>query len=112
MSVHPRWMALLCGAVAALGYPPLGFWPVGIAGVAGLLWLLIGATGWRDAAMRGWLFGLAHFTLTNNWIATAFTHQAEMPAAMGWVAVPLVSVYLAIYPALAAGATRALIRKP
>lgn len=112
MSAYPRWVALVCGAVAALAYPPLGLWPVGVVGVAGLLWLVRDARGWREAAARGWLFGVAHFTLTNNWIATAFTHQAEMPAAMGWVAVPLVSAYLAIYPALAAGATRALVRKP
>ncbi|MCH2488484.1 MAG: apolipoprotein N-acyltransferase, partial [Erythrobacter sp.] len=56
---------------------------------------------WREALLRGWLFGLAHFTLTNNWIATAFTYQAEMPAILGWAAVPLLSVYLAVYPALA-----------
>lgn len=111
-SEHPRWTALLCGVLAALGYPPLGLWPVGIAGVAGLVWLLLGAQGWREATMRGWLFGVAHFSLTNNWIATAFTHQAEMPAALGWVAVPLLSLYLAIYPALAAGVAKALARRP
>jgi len=112
MSANPRWTALACGAVAALGYPPLGLWPIGLAGVAGLLWLMLAASGWREAAMRGWLFGVAHFSLTNNWIATAFTHQAEMPAALGWVAVPLLSLYLALYPALAAGVVRALVRRP
>ena len=112
MSANPRWTALACGAVAALGYPPLGLRPIGLAGVAGLLWLMLAASGWREAAMRGWLFGVAHFSLTNNWIATAFTHQAEMPAALGWVAVPLLSLYLALYPALAAGAARALVRRP
>jgi apolipoprotein N-acyltransferase len=39
-----------------------------------------------------------------NWIATAFTYQAAMPAWLGWVAVVLLSIYLAVYPALAAGA--------
>ena len=38
-----------------------------------------------------------------NWIATAFTYQAAMPAWLGWVAVVLLSLYLAVYPALAAG---------
>ncbi|TMM46628.1 apolipoprotein N-acyltransferase [Qipengyuania marisflavi] len=57
---------------------------------------------WRSAFLRGWLFGLAHFTLTDNWIATAFTYQAEMPAILGWAAVPLLSLYLAIFPAIAA----------
>ena len=38
-----------------------------------------------------------------NWIATAFTFQAAMPAWLGWIAVVLLSLYLAVFPALAAG---------
>jgi apolipoprotein N-acyltransferase len=38
-----------------------------------------------------------------NWIATAFTFQSNMPAWLGWVAVVLLSFYLALFPALAAG---------
>ena len=34
---------------------------------------------------------------------TAFTYQSNMPAWLGWVAVVLLSLYLAIYPALATG---------
>src|SRR5690606_30316265 len=69
--------------------------------------LLAEAPDAKRAAWLGWLFGFAHFTFGNNWIATAFTHQAEMPAVLGWVAVPLLSLYLAIYPALAALGARA-----
>ena len=35
----------------------------------------------------GWAFGVGHFTIGLNWIATAFTYQAAMPAWLGWVAV-------------------------
>jgi len=38
-----------------------------------------------------------------NWIATAFTFQSNMPAWLGWIAVVLLSLYLAVYPALATG---------
>ncbi len=38
-----------------------------------------------------------------NWIATAFTYQAAMPAWLGWIAVVLLSFYLAVYPAMATG---------
>jgi apolipoprotein N-acyltransferase len=38
-----------------------------------------------------------------NWIATAFTFQSNMPAWLGWVAVVLLSLYLAVYPAMAVG---------
>ena len=51
----------------------------------------------------GWAFGFGQFVVGLNWIATAFTYQAAMPAWLGWVAVVLLSVYLALYPALATG---------
>ena len=57
---------------------------------------------WR-ALLIGWAFGLGQFVVGLNWIATAFTFQAAMPAWLGWVAVVLLSLYLAVYPALATG---------
>ncbi len=105
-AAHPRLGALGCGLVAALGFPPLGLWPFALIGMAGLAALLVRTSGWRQAAMIGWLFGVAHFTFANNWIATAFTYQASMPAALGWVAVPLLALYLAVYPAIGAAIAR------
>ena len=101
-AAHPRLSALGCGLVAALGFPPLGLWPFTLIGVAGLAALLVRTSGWKQAAWIGWLFGVAHFTFANNWIATAFTYQANMPAALGWAAVPLLALYLAVYPAIGA----------
>ena len=101
-AAHPRLSALGCGLVAALGFPPLGLWPFTLIGVAGLAALLARTNGWKQAAWIGWLFGVAHFTFANNWIATAFTYQANMPAALGWAAVPLLALYLAVYPAIGA----------
>ena len=108
IGAHPRWLALVCGVVAATGFPPLALWPAALAAIGIFGWTVFTAPGWREAGIRGWLFGLAHFTLANNWIATAFTYQAEMPASLGWAAVPLLSVYLAVYPALAAILARVL----
>src|SRR3546814_21062268 len=56
--------------------------------------------GWRAAGV-GWAFGVGHFAIGLNWIATAFTYQAAMPAWLGWIAVVLLALYLAFYPALA-----------
>jgi len=110
LAAHPRFAALGFGLLAATGFQPLQLWPLAMAGLAGLIWIGRSAGNWREALLRGWLFGLAHFTLTNNWIATAFTYQAEMPAILGWAAVPLLSVYLAVYPALAVLAAHLLAR--
>ena len=108
LAAYPRLCALALGALAATGFQPLGLWPVTLAAMAGFAALIGAARTSGQAALLGWLFGLAHFTVGNNWIATAFTHQAQMPAVLGWIAVPLLAVYLAMYPALAAFGARAI----
>lgn len=111
---HPRLAALVAGAIAACGFAPLSLWPLTIAGIAWLIELTARASSARRAFLIGWFFGLSHFTLGDNWIATAFTYQAEMPVWLGWIAVLLLSVYLAVFPGLAAlgawGVAKALRR--
>jgi apolipoprotein N-acyltransferase len=103
IAARPRWAALALGALAALGFQPLALWPLALLGVAGLIALTARAATWKRAALIGWCFGLGHFAVGINWIATAFTYQANMPAWLGWVAVLLSACYLAIFPALVAG---------
>ena len=106
-----RISAVGLGALSGTAFPPLGLWPLAIVCVAAMIAVLRRAQSWKSAAVIGWLFGFAHLTVANNWIATAFTYQSEMPALLGWVAVPVLCIYLAIYPALAAVATHALARR-
>ena len=101
LGAHSRWCALLLGALAALGFEPLHLWPLTLLALAGLIELIARAGSWKQAALIGWLFGIGHFTIGNGWIATAFTYQANMPAWLGWIAVVALSLYLAVYPALA-----------
>lgn len=100
---RPRLIALLTGAVSATAFAPLDWWVVGLVCFAILLRLTHEAPSLKQALLRGWLFGLGHFTVGNNWIQHAFTYQDKMPAELGYVAVVLLSLYLAIYPALAMG---------
>ncbi|MGB3738539.1 MAG: apolipoprotein N-acyltransferase [Pontixanthobacter sp.] len=96
----PRISALIFGAAAALGFTPFHLLPLTLVAMAGLGWLIFRARTWKNAGKLGWLFGVAHFTVANWWIATAFTFQDAMPHALGYLAVPLLSVYLAVYPAI------------
>lgn len=100
----PRLSALIFGTASATGFAPLGLWPVTLIALVMLLHLVATAPTTKRALLLGWLFGLGHFTLSLHWIATAFTYQAAMPPILGWVAVPLVSLYLALYPACACAA--------
>ena len=51
----------------------------------------------------GWLFAVGQFVVGLNWIATAFTYQAAMPAWLGWLAVVLLSFYLAAFLMIGVG---------
>src|SRR5690348_1951135 len=95
--------AFLTGAVSAFGFEPVGWWPL-IPIAFGFLCEFIWRTKslWR-ALLLGWAFGVGQFVVGLNWIATAFTYQAAMPAWLGWIAVVLLSLYLAVYPAIATG---------
>ncbi len=104
MRTLPRLpLAIAAGLVSAVGFAPLDLWPLTLFAIVGLLAMLREATTLRRALLLGWGFGLGHFTLGLNWIATAFTYQAAMPAWLGWIAVVLLSIYLSVYPAAAAG---------
>jgi len=96
-------LALFAGAASAFAFQPVGWWPLMILAIAALCELVSRADKLRHALLIGWGFGVGQFCVGLNWIATAFTFQAAMPAWLGWIAVVLLSLYLAIYPALAAG---------
>ncbi len=96
-------LPLLLGVASAFAFQPAGLWPLMPLALAALCELVHRAPSLRRALLIGWLFGFGQFVLGLNWIATAFTYQAAMPAWLGWVAVVLVSLILALYPMLAAG---------
>ena len=100
------------GAISALGFAPLNLWPLTLVAVAVLIHLVDRASSPRAAFVTGWLFGAGHFIAGLAWIATAFTYQAAMPGFTGWIAVVLLSMILALYPAAAAGLARAIPARP
>ena len=95
--------ALALGMVSAFAFQPFALWPLMPLAFAALCALVARAPTLRRSLLLGWLFGLGQFAVGLNWIATAFTFQAAMPAWLGWIAVVTLSLYLAVYPMLAAG---------
>ena len=101
--LHSFATALGLGALSALAFAPVGLWllmPLALAALCELVWR---SNSLKQSLGVGWGFGLGQFAVGLNWIPTAFTYQANMPAWLGWVALLLLSLYLAVYPALAAG---------
>lgn len=98
---RPHLYTIAAGALAATGFQPLGLWPLTLCASAYLIHRLYVVSSWQQALLTGWLFGLGLFTAGNGWIATAFTYQAEMPQWLGMIAVVLIALYLAIFPAFA-----------
>jgi apolipoprotein N-acyltransferase len=95
--------AFLAGAASAFAFEPLGLWPLLPVAFAVLCEFICRSKSIGRALFIGWAFGVGQFVVGLNWISTAFTYQAAMPAWLGWIAVVLLSLYLAIYPALATG---------
>lgn len=102
MTQRPALFSFLLGGIAAVGFAPLGLWPVTLGCLAAWMLLVHQAPTRKAALWRGWLFGFAHFAIGNNWIAKAFSYQDAMPHALGSVAPILLSLYLAVFPMLAA----------
>jgi apolipoprotein N-acyltransferase len=99
----PAVLSLLLGAAAACGFAPLELWPLALACLAAWLLLVHRAPTFRAALWRGWLFGLGHFTVNNNWFQHAFDFQDAMPPVLGYFAAVGLALYLAVYPMVAAG---------
>ena len=113
--VSPRQRLALAfggGAASGLGFAPLDIWPLTLLGLTLLLLLIPHAARLRAALALGWWFGFGHMLVGLRWIAQAFNFQDNMPAWLGWVAVLLLSMLMAIYAAAAAGIAWRLGRSP
>ena len=104
-ALPPSWgvklILLVAGGLSALGMAPLFWWPLTLGAFILLLVYLDTIRTGRSAFLYGWLFGVGHFAIGLNWIAKSFTYQAAMPAWLGWIAVLLLSLFMAFYIAFA-----------
>ncbi len=98
-------LAFLAGAVSALAFAPLNFFPALLLGFAVLVLLLDGADQsphpFRKAAVSGWAFAFGQYLVGWHWIGYAFmvdpsAHLWQMP-----FAIVILSAGLALYAGIA-----------
>ena len=80
-SLHAGAMLML-GAASALGFAPLGWWPVWLGAVA-VFWVSLAASPWQRQWWMGWVFGLAPATATTHWIGVALWQGIPAAPAAG-----------------------------
>jgi apolipoprotein N-acyltransferase len=94
------------GALSAAALPPVYAIPVLLITVPGLLALVAGTAGVRQAMRRGWWFGFGHHLLGLYWITEAILVEA---AHFWWLvpfAVPALAAVLAVFIAVPVGLAR------
>jgi len=103
----PRWhylVALAAGAANTLSFAPTphGGWLELAIFVFFFAWLTR-TTGWKSAALTGGAFGFGNFVTGVWWLYVSMHYYGGMAAPLAGAAVVLFTLYLAVYPALAAG---------
>jgi apolipoprotein N-acyltransferase len=102
----PVWHYLATAALGALNTlsfapTPHGGW-LEIAIFAGFYFWLTRTTGWKSALLTGWAFGFGNFVSGVWWLYVSMHYYGGMPAPLAGAALVLFSLYLGLYPALAA----------
>jgi apolipoprotein N-acyltransferase len=106
----PLW-SLLAGIAAVAGFAPLGWWPVQLASLACLSWLVAQQVSARRSALLGWCYSFGWMATGVHWLYISMHDYGGMPGLMAAAAVALLAACMALYTALAmAMATRLRIR--
>ncbi|MGE5172067.1 MAG: apolipoprotein N-acyltransferase [Rudaea sp.] len=94
-------LAAAMGACSVLAFAPFGVSGVALVTLTPLLVLWQHAPSPRDAAATGFAFGLGLFGAGASWLTIALVSFGGMPAWLAGVMIALLTLYLALWPALA-----------
>ena len=103
---------LLAGMAATLGFAPFFLWPVGVASIAYLWWLVREAASPRQAALAALVWGMGHQLTALYWLPRAFYLDADrsvMAAIAGGIpALVVIALYGALAVVLVAWSARSV----
>ncbi|ARN74698.1 apolipoprotein N-acyltransferase [Oceanicoccus sagamiensis] len=99
-SVKQGWsghlLAMLAGALVTPSLAPFNLWPLGIASTALLVWLLSDLTA-KQAAKRGWFYGLGLFGAGTSWVYVSIHVYGYAPAPLAAFLTLIFSAGLGIF---------------
>ena len=72
-------LSLLAGCLFALGFAPLGLWPITLVSVILFIMMLNDQTP-RSAAIRGWFYGLGLYGVGVSWVFVSIHYHGHTPA--------------------------------
>jgi apolipoprotein N-acyltransferase len=93
-------ISALLGALATLGYAPIGWFPLPILTLAVLFWLARNVAP-RRAFLLGWSYGLGLFLAGVSWVYVSISTYGGMPAPIAALATLLFCAFIALLPGLA-----------
>ena len=97
-----RLILFVAGLIGGFAFAPWNLWPLMLGSLALMIFTLEGRRSRKSAFADAWWWGLGNFIVGQYWIAEAFNYQANMPAWLGWLAVLVLSMIMALYPGVSA----------
>jgi apolipoprotein N-acyltransferase len=96
-------LAFLAGALTVLAFAPFGLWPVQIATLAVLFWLVLQQSSIKRSMLIGWAYSFGWLVCGFYWLYISMHRYGGMPSWMAVLAVVALALGLGAYAALAMG---------
>ncbi|MBZ9612909.1 apolipoprotein N-acyltransferase [Rheinheimera maricola] len=107
----PHLLLLLAGGCSTLAFAPYALWWLPLLTLALLALLISRAGSARQAALRGFSFGVGWFGMGISWVHVSIDQFGGLPLAASLALMGLLVAYLALFPAFASWLT-ARLRQP
>lgn len=92
-----RLSLLVSGFLFSLCFAPFDWFFLSVPAFILFTLSLTVASSWKEGAVSAWFFGWGHYITSLYWIAESFFKQDAVPAALGPLAVLLLTAILALY---------------
>jgi apolipoprotein N-acyltransferase len=110
-SIPAPLIALIAGALNVLAFAPFGIWPLQIACLAQMFWLVLRESSIKRSAIIGWAYGFGWSVCGVYWLFISMHHYGHMPAWLAALAVGLLALLLGAFAALAMSSAAWLRRR-